>query len=140
MNNKEFKQVVKSAKVDLKQEVSSISFWVNVISKSAQSGDCRKAVLHVLDSKKLLPANELKKALLERALSGYKFYDANNTILVCKKKFEKDANGQVVRMDDKPVVSETWYEKKESFSFLSVWTAIFSPAKETQIVPTDLIK
>lgn len=140
MNNKEFKAVVKTAKIDLQKEVSSISFWVNTISTAAQKGDCRKAVIHVLKVDKLPKAKDLKKALLEKALSGFKFYSESGDVLVVRKEFERDSTGKVVRMDDKPVVKSTWYERKTSYSFIAVWQAIFNPQKVRVTIPAEEIK
>ena len=140
MNTKEFRATVKSAKIDLQKEVSSVSFWINTIAKSAQTGDCRRAVVHVLNIEKLPAKEELKRELLNRALSGFKFFSEDGNILVIRKEFERDANGNIVRMDDKPVVKSTWYERKGTFTFLSVWQAIFSPAKTKVIVPDAEIK
>ena len=140
MNNKEFKAVVKSAKIDLKKEVSSVSFWVNTVAKAAQSGDCRKAVMHTLKVDKLPAKEELKKALLGRALDGFKFYSEGGEILICKKSFKRDATGQVVRENGSPIVEKIWYEKKETFSFIAVWQAIFNPQKVRVTIPAEEIK
>ena len=140
MNTKEFKAVVKTAKIDLQKEVGSVSFWVNTISKAAQSGECRKAVIHILNVEKLPTKEELKKQLLNRALSGFKFYNEGGEILIRKVKFARDGNGQIVRENDSPVVEKTWYERKSSYTFVSVWSAIFNPSKVRVTIPAEEIK
>jgi hypothetical protein len=141
MNTKEFKQVVKSAKVDLKKEVTSLSYWVNVISKAAQNGDCKQAVKHLLSVEKLPKKEEIQKLLLEKCLQGFKFYsETENEILIRKVRFERDSNGQVLRENDKPIIAESWYERKVSFTFDSVWNATFVGSKTRVIIPDSEIK
>lgn len=140
MNTKEFKAVIKSAKVDLQKEVTSVSFWINTISKAAQSGECRKAVIHVLGVERLPKSDELKRALLTRCLAGFKFCSEEGSILVVRKEFEKDSSGKIVRVGDKPVVKTSWYERKDKFSFIAVWQAIFIPSKTRVIIPAEDIR
>ena len=140
MNTKEFRATVKSAKIDLKKEVTSISYWIGVIAKAAKRGDCMRAVKHLLAVEKLPKIEEVKKALLQKAKTGYKFYSEDGEILVCKKSFKKDSSGKIIRENDAPIVEKTWYEKKVSFTFDSVWNATFSPSKTRVTIPDAEIK
>ena len=140
---KSYKQVVKSAKVDLKAESTSISFWWKFIVDSAQSNkDLKSALLHRLQLKKLPVKDELKRLLLSETVKGFKFYDSETKaiILNCRKKFLKDSNGETVKEDGKPVVSETWYTKKETFTFNAVYTALFTPSKVVVYIDSEDIR
>jgi len=130
-SEKEFKQVVKSAKVDLKKEATSVSFWCKVIAKGVKP----EIAKHLLEVEKLPSQSDVVALLVTRCLAGYKFYSESGYALICKKAFERDSNGKVVYQNEKPIIKDTWYEIKRSYTFDSVWGAIFSPSKTKVVIP-----
>lgn len=139
-NDKAYKAIVKSAKIDLKQESTSVSFWTKFIVKGGK--DINKALKHRLGLKTLPAQKELTTLCVNEVLKGFKFYDkeTKSTVLNCRKKFLKDANGNTVLEDGKPVVEETWYVRKETFTFNAVYTALFTPAKTIIYVEAEDIR
>ena len=127
--DKAYKALVKSAKINLKEESVSVSFWIKHIIKGGK--DINKALKHRLGLKTLPAQKELIPLCVNATLKGFKFYDeeTQSIVLNCKKTFKKDSNGNPVLEDGKPVVDETWYVKKEAFTFNAVYTALCTPSK-----------
>ena len=137
---KAYKAIVKSAKIDLKQESVSVSFWIKHIIKGGK--DINKALKHRLGLKALPKNEELIPLCVKEALRGFKFYDkeTQSVVLNCRKRFEKDSNGNPVLEDGKPVVAETWYIRKETFTFNAVYTALFTPSKTVVYIDGEDIR
>ena len=139
-NEKAYKAIVKTAKINLKEESVSVSFWIKFITKGG--ADINKMLKHRLGLKTLPTQKELIPLCVKEALKGFKFYDkeTQNVVLNCRKRFEKDVNGNPVLEDGKPVVAETWYIRKETFTFNAVYTALFTPSKTVVYIDSEDIR
>ena len=139
--NKAYTALVKEGKINLKQESVSVSFWVKHVINSNDK-TVKQALKKRLSVKTLPKKDELLKVCIAETLKGFKFYDTETKtiILNCKKTFKKDGNGVTIKEDNKPVVDKTWYEKKDSFTFNAVYTALFTPSKTIVYIKAKDIK
>lgn len=115
-----YNSLVKSAKIDLKSEFTSLSFWCSLIAKHAK-GEVLTLLKCRFNFELPKKQEDIVKELITMARKGYKFINEKGQICVIREVVEGN-------------MSLKYFVVKERFTFDSVFTAILKPAKVQEVV------